>query len=233
MRIGMQVKNDSAMPFCVFMHIGSQLDTTMQTFSHPIRKRAGAFSSLAMTSPIMAFLPYAQQEYDPSRPRRKGMEVPIDKNTFVKPIKQCFVRNPRLMPMTRLMLTLISGWAGNGGTIETTTGIIARHIGRCRRQVFRYLKDAVEEGYLSYSRTKDRAGRYTGIRLWLNFSAIRFSRFKKTKTERKTAEPLAMTLKSETNRNHINNKEMDEDLIRTLLRFGETLGYYEKKEVPS
>lgn len=195
----MQVKNDSAMPFCVFMRIGSQLDTTMQTFSHPIWKRAGAFSSLAMTSPIMALLPYTQLENDPSRPRRKSMDAPIDNQTFVKPIKQCFVKNPRLMPMTRLMLTLISGWAGNGGTIETTTGILARHIGRCRRQVFRYLKDALEEGYLSYSRTKDRAGRYTGIRIWLNFPAIRFTRYIKPKTGCKTAETVAMTLKSEIN----------------------------------
>jgi hypothetical protein len=181
----------------------------------------------------MAFLPYAQQENDPSRPRRKSMEAPIDKNTFVKPIKQCFVKNPRLMPMTRLMLTLISGWAGNGGTIETTTGIIAKHIGRCRRQVFRYLKDAVEEGYLSYSRTKDRAGRYTGIRIWLNFPAIRFSRFKKKETTRQPAETLAVTLKSETNSKSIYSIKEDDEIWERLLSFGQTLGYFERRDSSS
>ncbi len=205
----------------------------LSSYTSSIRRKVGSFSSLAMISPIIALRPYMEQENDSSRPRRKSMEVPIDKNTFVKPIKQCFVKNPRLMPMTRLMLTLISGWAGNGGAIETTTGILAKHLGRCRRQVFRYLKDAVEEGYLYYNRTKDRAGRYTGIRLWLNFPAIRFTHFKKPKTERKAAEPLAMTLKSETNSKHLYNNRMEEDLMRTLLRFGETLGYYEKKDPPS
>lgn len=202
----------------------------MENFSNLRHRGAGAFSSLAMTSPIMAFLPYAQKNHDPTSPRRKGMDVPIDKNTFVKPIKQCFVKNPRLMPMTRLMLTLISGWAGNGGAIKTTTGIIAKHIRRCRRQVFRYLKDAVEEGYLSYSRTKDCAGRYTGIRIWLNFPAIRFTTSRKQKKHGKPAEKLAMTLKSETNCKSILNTEKDDEIWNCLLSFGKTLGYFEKRD---
>ncbi|NET35902.1 MAG: hypothetical protein F6K19_28390 [Cyanothece sp. SIO1E1] len=91
------------------------------------RKRAGTFSSLALTAPMLSLLPYAGQGGDQFQPRRKRMEAPVDNNTFVKPIRQDFVKNPRLMPMTRLMLTLLSGWAGNGGTIETTTGILAKH----------------------------------------------------------------------------------------------------------
>ena len=158
------------------------------------------------------------------------MEAPVDKNTFVKPIKQCFVKNPRLMPMTRLMLTLISGWAGNGGTIETTIGIIGKHIRRCRRQVFRYLKDAVEEGYLSYSRTKDRVGRYTGIKIWLNFSAIRYSGSRKSKTEPKCAETLDVTLRAETNSKSIITTQKDDEVWKRLLHFGKTLGYFEKLE---
>ena len=153
------------------------------------------------------------------------MATPIEKNTFVKPIRQSFVKNPRLIPMTRLMLTLLSGWAGNGGAIETTTGIIAKHLGRCRRQVFRYLKDAVEEGYLYYNRTKDRMGRYTGIRVWLNFPAIRFNTSRKSKNQSKPAEKLAMTLKSETNGKLLYNKEVDADLWERLERFASSSGF--------
>jgi len=128
------------------------------------------------------------------------------------------------MPMTRLMLTLLSGWAGNGGTIETTIGIVAKHLGRCRRQVFRYLKDAVEEGYLFYNRTKDRIGRYTGIRVWLNFPAIRFTTSRKPKVVRKSAEKLGVTLKSETNGKHLFNRDRDTDLWDRLERFATSAG---------
>jgi len=190
----------------------------------PTRRRAGTFSSLAMTAPMMTLLPYAGQGGDPFKPRRKSMDAPPDNNTFVKPIKQCFVKNPRLMPMTRLMLTLISGWAGQGGAIETTTGILAKHLGRCRRQVFRYLNDAMEEGYLFYNRTKDRIGRYTGIRVWLNFPAIRFTRFRKSKTERKAAETLDVTLNTETNGNTYINRCTDDGLWDTLERFAASSG---------
>jgi hypothetical protein len=161
------------------------------------------------------------------------MEVPFDNNTFVKPIRQCFVKNPRLMPMTRLMLTLLSGWAGQGDAIKTTIGIIAKHMGRCRRQVFRYLKDAVEEGYLFYNRTKDRIGRYTGIKIWLNFPAIRFTTSRNQKKPRETAKNLDVTLKSETNSKSIYTTQKDEEIWNKLLSFGATLGYFEKKEPPS
>ena len=205
----------------------------MQKLTYPNNRRLGTFKSLGMTSPLMALLPYTEQEGDLSKPRRKRMSVPCDNDTFVKPVKQSFVKNPRLMPMTRLMLTLISGWAGDGKPIETTTGVIAKHLRRSRRQVFRYLHDAVEEGYLFYTRTKDRVGRYTGIRIKLNIPAIRFTKFKKQKKVRKTAEPLAMTFKSEINTKHIYNKEKEDKTWKALLNFGETLGYFEKKDPPS
>ena len=190
----------------------------------PIRKRVGTFSSLALTSPIMALSPHIQSLNDLGKPKRKSLDAPKDNNTFVKPIKQSFIKNPRLMPMTRIMLTLLSGWGGQGGTIETTIGIIAKHLSRCRRQVFRYLKDAAEEGYLFYSRTKDRIGRYTGIKVWINFPAIRFTRFSKRKTECKTAETLDMTLKSETNGKYIYRKEEDSQLRDVLERFAAKSG---------
>lgn len=153
------------------------------------------------------------------------MDAPADNNTFVKPIRQSFVKNPRLMPMTRIMITLLSGWAGHGGTIETTIGIIAKHVGRCRRQVFRYLKDAVEEGYLFYNRTKDRIGRYTGIRISLNFPVIRFNTSRKPKKQSKAAEKLDVTLKSETNGKHLFNRDIDPDLWDRLERFANSSGF--------
>ena len=195
----------------------------------PTRRRAGTFSTLALTSPMLSLLPYAGQGGDPSKPRRKSMDAPVDNNTFVKPIRQSFVKNPRLMPMTRLMLTLLSGWAGRGDAIKTTIGIIAKHMGRCRRQVFRYLKDAVEEGYLFYSRTKDRIGRYTGVRISLNFPAIRFKTSRKPQKHSKAAENLDVTLKSETNGKSLYTNRKDDEIWKKLISFGETLGYFEKK----
>jgi hypothetical protein len=147
----------------------------------------------------------------------------MDKDTFVKPLKQCFIKNPRTMPMTRIMLALIAGWAGSGQSIETTTGIIGKHLGRCRRQVFRYLQDAMEEGYLTYSRTKDRVGRYTGIRIFLNFGAIRFTKFQKI-IRRKVAETLAVTHKSETNTKQLLNTREDPDIRSQLERLASVIG---------
>ena len=159
------------------------------------------FRPLALANIVRGALPYQERFYEPGQPRRKMLTTPPDNGTFVKPVKQCLVRNPRTMPMTRLMLILLSGWAGNGGTITTTQGIIAGKISRCRRQVIRYLKDAMEEGLLIYWRTKDRMGYYTGIKIWLNFGAIRhIAKGYKKETYAKTAESRAMTYESQINR---------------------------------
>ncbi|MEM9887288.1 MAG: hypothetical protein AAF849_15450 [Bacteroidota bacterium] len=207
--------------------------------SHPTLKKAGTFRSLAAVPAIQSYLPYAPKMVFADQPKRKWYKTPIDNDTFVKPIKQCFVKNPRLMPMTRLMLTLIAGWAGQGTSISTTTGIIAKHLRRSRRQVFRYLKDAMEEGYLSYCKTKGRSGLYTGIKIWLNFGAIRFTRFqKKNKTPKTPKSTQSRTksdvpLMSDTNTKQIYNKwntQEDEKLMKALLSFGATLGYFEKKK---
>ncbi|MEM6360855.1 MAG: hypothetical protein AAF731_12245 [Bacteroidota bacterium] len=187
-------------------------------------RRAGGFTSLGMTAPLMRALPQLlQPEID--GPLRKQLEAPIDKNRFVKAIRQCFIKNPRLMPMTRIMLTLISGWAGDGRPIETTIGIIAKHLGKSRRQVCRYLKDAVEEGYLFYSRTKNRKGMYTGVKLRLNLNAIRF--FPKKKP---TGNPRIqdVTHRAKTNSKYILPIKRDDELWGKLLSFGENLGYFEK-----
>jgi len=127
----------------------------------------------------MQYAPHWMDDIDPDLPRRKSMLPALDNGSFVKPIKQAFIKNPRLSPSARIMLTLLYGWGGQGLSIKTTTGIIGKHLSRCRRQVFRYLKDAVEEGYLSYSRTKDKLGRYTGIQIFLSHDMIGSSRFGK------------------------------------------------------
>lgn len=158
------------------------------------------------------------------QPRRKSLAVPIDKGLFVKPIRQAFIKNPRLTPMTRVMLTLISGFCGHSNTMETTIGVIAKHLGRCRRQVFRYLQEAQEEGYLIYSRTKDRIGLYTGIRIMLNFAAIRYTPRKTSKSDPKTAEIQDVTLKSETNKKYILNRKDDPDLWEKLERLATLTG---------
>ena len=53
------------------------------------------------------------------------------------------------MDSTARMVSLLAGWAGQGTAIETTQGIIARHIGKSVRQVQRMLLDAWREGYLN------------------------------------------------------------------------------------
>ena len=208
----------------------------MQHFSFRPRltgSRVGGFSTLIQISTLMRYKPHFVAEPNPSLPKRKNLVAPPDNNTFVKPIRQCFVKNPRLMPMTRIMLTLLSGWAGHGGSIETTTGIIGKHLSRCRRQVFRYLKDAVEEGYLTYSRTKDRIGRYTGIKVRLNFAAIRFSKPQKPQKTPKPAETLAMTQVAETKDKYILYKEKDDELWKKLTSFAVKLGYLDKHKPSS
>ena len=193
---------------------------------------------LVRTQTLMQYAPYFQDEIDPDKPRRKSMVAPVDKNTFVRPIKQSFVKNPRTMAMTRIMLTLLAGWAGQGGALETTTGIIGKHISRSRRQVFRYLQDAMEEGYLYYSRTKDRIGRYTGIRIFLNFAAIRHSKTgKKPKKYPKAAENLDVTLKSDTKQTYILNKDIepnkDQELWDKLASLATTAGFLEEYRKPN
>lgn len=182
----------------------------------------------------MQYAPYFQKDIDPDRPKRKSMIVPVDKNTFVRPIKQSFVKNPRLMPMTRVMLTLLAGWAGHGGALETTTGIIGKHLSRCRRQVFRYLQDAVEEGYLFYSKTKDRIGRYTGIKITLNFGAICHSRkHSKPRIDPKPAENLDVTLKPETKPTILLNNQKDDELWEKLASLATTAGFLDPQRSPS
>lgn len=118
-------------------------------------------------------------------PRRCFLQAPEDTGAFILPIKQSFMKDPRLMPGTKCMLAVLVGWAGHGLAINTTQASIAKHVGRSVRQVYRYLKDAVREGYLTYNYTKNRLGMITGIKLFLNFDLLRYT-FKKRRIQART-----------------------------------------------
>ncbi|WP_148639184.1 hypothetical protein [Aquimarina longa] len=135
-------------------------------------------------------------------PRRKSLALQSPNFGFVKAVKQDFVRNPRMMSGTRCMVLMLLGWAGSEQPIKTTAGIIAKKLGRSVRQVHRYLQDAIQEGYLYYSRTKDRLGYYTGIKIHLNFGAIRS--YKKQPVPRTNSD---MTDTADTNTNFIYKRE--------------------------
>lgn len=196
----------------------------------PKRREASAsgFSQIAAVSLIKSFEPYKDKpEITFERPKRKYMSCPEDNGTFVKPLKQSFIRNPRLMPMTRMMLSLLAGWNGKGqGAIRTTTGILAKQLGRSNRMVFNYLKDAMEEGYLTYTRLKDRMGYYIGIKITLNFGAIRKTyQPKNPQNEEKMAETRDRKFTSEIKPNLINNNPIDEQIMSTLARFALKAGF--------
>ncbi len=150
--------------------------------------------------------------------RAKAIE-PEDNGTFILPMKQCFMKNRRIMDSTARMVSLLAGWAGQGGSIKTTQGIIAMHIGKSVRQVQRMLLDAWREGYLTYSYTKNRIGLITGINIFLKFPRI----FKQKSVL--TRRNPATTLTSDTNRNiYINNKN-DNGVGYRLRRMARAMGH--------
>jgi len=159
----------------------------------------------ALRSPlynIMASLPaelQAQLWQGSQAPKRYFYQRPEDNGTFILPLKQSFIKDARLMPGTRCMLALLAGWAGQGRALELTKGTIAKHIGRCTRQVFRYIQDAAREGYLRYSYTKNRMGMITGLRVWLSFDLLRAEQRKSGKNQANQA----VTHPSHINKNHI------------------------------
>ena len=107
------------------------------------------------------------------------------------------------MPGTRCMLALLVGWAGKGRALETTRGAIAKHVGRSVRQVYRYLKDAAREGYLSYAYTKNRLGMITGIKIYLSFDLLKADvrNYKKPDEKPRNQD---VTYKADTNENSFN-----------------------------
>ena len=148
-------------------------------------------------------------------PCRYFWERPKDNGSYVLPIKQSFVKDARLMPGTRIMLTLLTGWAGTGRPLETTEGTIAKHLHRSVRQVFRYLQDAVREGYLRYAYTKNRMGLITGLKIYLSFPLLRPDLKRKPRIKRTNP---ARTLTSDTNTLIKDSYLIDEKLGASLDR---------------
>ncbi|SEB79477.1 hypothetical protein SAMN05192540_1563 [Maribacter dokdonensis] len=162
----MQVINDFANSF-------------LRLFSGHGSKRCLHIMSYSKSNPfanIFASLPTAlqmQMEEGSNKPQRKFTKKPDDNGSYILPLKQSFMKDVRLMPGTRCMISLLVGWAGQGRDLNLTQGTIAKHIGRSVRQVYRYLKDAAEEGYLTYNYTKNRIGMITGIKVFLSFDLLR------------------------------------------------------------
>ncbi len=198
-----------------------------------VRGGTAAFKKLMQSQTLMQYAPYFEAEIDPDQPLRKSMIAPTDNGSFVKPIKQSFIRNCRLSPMTRILLTLLSGWSGSGEPIKTTTGILGKHISRCRRTVFNLLKDAVEEGYITYVRTKCRMGKYSGIKIYLNFAAIRFTGFAKKKKTPEISSSHHGQFIAETNTKQIYTNRNDVELWTRLARLADSAGFLNSKSPPS
>ena len=174
----------------------------------------------------------APPAYGLHQPKRKSLDKSLDNGTFVLPLKQSFIRDARIMPGTMRMLALLAGWVGKGdrAVIDTTKGILGKHLGRGVRQIYRYLQDAMEEGYLLYACTKNRLGYITGIKIWLNTGPIR--KTSNTKTS-KNPRNLDRTQRADTNEKYILNKGKDPDLWKRLERLAHTAGFKMPPDEPS
>ena len=148
-------------------------------------------------------------------PKRHFYQRPEDKGSFILPLKQSFVKDARLMPGTRCLLALLVGWAGKDRDLRTTQGVLGKHIGRSVRQIYRYLKDAAREGYLTYNYTKNRIGAITGIKIFLSFDLLRPNLKKKPKN----GENQARTQLSDTNTLLKDSYNKDVELEKRLDRF--------------
>ena len=148
-------------------------------------------------------------------PKRYFIQAPEESNTFILPMKQSFMKDARLMPGTRCMLALLSGWLGTGQKLELTQSTIAKHLGRSVRQVYNYLKDATRLGYLTYNYRKNRLGMITGIRIWLSLDLLRPKKQKPRENRRNQARQSTTTIKDNL---YINNK--DQELEDRLARLG-------------
>jgi hypothetical protein len=166
--------------------------------------------SFAMTS-LPYYVPSNFDDLASRGPRRKSLERPESGWKFVLPIKQSLVMDPRIAPGTLRMIALLAGWSGGGRPLDTTLGIIGKHLGRSSRQVQRYLRDAAEEGYLYFRKVSNRLGYVIGLRIVLCKAAI-FAPSKRSTPRRSCAtiapvrpENQATTEESDTNKNILIN----------------------------
>ncbi|MBL0112555.1 MAG: hypothetical protein IPP42_17650 [Saprospiraceae bacterium] len=199
----------------------------------PQRPRGGGgFHSLSY-APVLKALPayYDPEAVKPGLPKRFFFNEPNDTGAYIKALKQTVVKDARLSPGTRLMIILLSGWAGAGKAIPTTIGNIAKNMCRSRRTVATYLQDAIRFGYLSYSRSKSRIGYYTGITVYLQFEMIRkaFKEQELPQNSKKMADSRDVKKPIETKNNIIINEQSDDELMSALARFALKAGFLDHK----
>ena len=85
-----------------------------------------------------------------------------------------------------------------------------------------------------YTRTKDVIGRFTGIKIFLNFGAIRFNSFRGAKQKPvENNAPRRETFSSDTNSKYLYNKEEDQEIWERLTKLAHTMGFLDEKKVPT
>ena len=167
-----------------------------------------------------ANLPYvASPVHADGLPRRKQLFRPVDDGTFVLPLKQSFIKDPRCMPGTKIMVAMLTGWAGTQQSIVTSMRVIGEHLNRSTRQVYRYLQEAMEEGYLLYCQVKNRLGYITGIKIWINRPAIRRKTRKFGPVAARPRRNPGMTQKSDINEKKFNSTHEDPEIKAAPDRF--------------
>jgi hypothetical protein len=68
----------------------------MKTYQISNVSRGGGFLQLSSISTILEYKPHQPRRMvDINLPKRKTLEAIQDDGTFIKPLKQCFMRNPR------------------------------------------------------------------------------------------------------------------------------------------
>ena len=175
-------------------------------------------------SSSLALLPYYASPIGSHLQRKNNIRPPTD-GTFVLPINQSLVKDARMSPGTTRMIILLAGWSGGGRPLDTTLGIIGKHLGRSARQVQRYLRDAAEEGYLYFKKVVNRLGYVIGLRIVLCKASI-FASKRKSSTP-KPAAPRRKpdtTDEADTNKNIYISLSADDPLDRKLASLGLVMG---------
>lgn len=179
--------------------------------------------SFAMSS-LPYYVPPNLDELARTGPKRKSCERPPSGWKFILPLRQSLMMDSRIAPGTTRMIALLAGWSGGGRPVDTTLGIIGKHLGRSSRQVQRYLRDAAEEGYLYFRKVTNRMGYVIGLRIVLCKAAI-FSKSKKQASPRSdkslggvSRRNQATTQESDTNKNILINTLSPDPFERRLIQ---------------
>lgn len=180
-------------------------------------------------SHALTTLPYYVPTAEISSLKRKSNIRPPSDGTFVLPIRQSLIKDARMSPGTTRMIVLLAGWSGGGRPLETTLGIIGKHLGRSARQVQRYLRDATEEGYLYFKKVVNRMGYVIGLQIVLCKAAVYAPQRAKRISPEVTKPPArrrnpATTDQADTNKNIYIFLEADDPLDRKLASLGTAMG---------